>query len=65
MLVHSHCHLDFPAFDGETDALIARAHALGLRVLIDQVYAHTSDQHIWFTESRASRTGRTFFRAGF
>src|SRR5215475_12753039 len=25
------------------DALIARAHALGLRVLIDQVWAHTSD----------------------
>ena len=37
------------------DALIARAHALGLRVLIDQVWAHTSDQHAWFVESRASR----------
>jgi alpha-glucosidase len=37
------------------DALIARAHALGLRVLIDQVWAHTSDQHTWFVESRASR----------
>ncbi|MDF2385621.1 DUF3459 domain-containing protein [Nostoc ellipsosporum NOK] len=37
------------------DALIARAHALGLRVLIDQVWAHTSDQHDWFVESRASR----------
>ncbi len=38
------------------DALIARAHELGLKVLIDQVYAHTSDQHAWFTESRASRS---------
>ncbi|MEP9359624.1 alpha-glucosidase [Sphingomonas sp. KR3-1] len=37
------------------DALIARAHALGLRVLIDQVWAHTSDEHAWFVESRASR----------
>jgi len=37
------------------DALIARAHALGLRVLIDQVWAHTSDEHPWFVESRASR----------
>jgi len=37
------------------DALIARAHLLGLRVLIDQVWAHTSDQHAWFVESRASR----------
>ncbi len=38
------------------DALIARAHALGLRVIIDQVYSHTSDQHEWFRASRASRT---------
>ncbi|MFM9979036.1 MAG: alpha-glucosidase [Sphingomonadaceae bacterium] len=37
------------------DLLIARAHALGLKVLIDQVYAHTSDQHAWFAESRAAR----------
>lgn len=38
------------------DALIARAHALGLKVMIDQVLSHTSDQHPWFTESRSSRT---------
>jgi alpha-glucosidase len=37
------------------DALIERAHDLGLRVIIDQVYAHTSDQHPWFAASRASR----------
>jgi alpha-glucosidase len=37
------------------DVLITRAHALGLKVLIDQVYAHTSDQHAWFAESRTSR----------
>lgn len=37
------------------DALLARAHALGLKVIIDQVYAHTSDQHAWFKESRSSR----------
>ncbi len=37
------------------DALVARAHALGLRVIIDQVYAHTSDAHAWFQESRADR----------
>ncbi len=36
------------------DALVARAHALGLKVIIDQVYCHTSDQHSWFSESRAS-----------
>ncbi|HEX8445644.1 MAG TPA: alpha-amylase family glycosyl hydrolase [Sphingomonas sp.] len=39
------------------DALVARAHALGLRVIIDQIYSHTSDQHPWFAESRSSRTG--------
>ncbi len=38
------------------DALVARAHALGVRVIIDQVYAHTSDAHDWFRESRSDRT---------
>ncbi|MGH7152484.1 MAG: alpha-amylase family glycosyl hydrolase, partial [Acetobacteraceae bacterium] len=38
------------------DALVARAHTLGLRVLIDQVWSHTSDRHAWFIESRTSRT---------
>jgi alpha-glucosidase len=37
------------------DALVAHAHALGLKVIIDQVYAHTSDKHAWFAQSRASR----------
>ena len=34
------------------DTLIARAHALGLRVIVDMVFAHTSDQHRWFASSR-------------
>lgn len=38
------------------DTLLTRAHELGLKVIIDQVYAHTSDAHIWFQESRSSRT---------
>jgi len=38
------------------DALVARAHALGLKVLIDLVFAHTSDQHPWFLESRRDRS---------
>jgi alpha-glucosidase len=37
------------------DRLLAKAHALGLKVMIDQVLSHTSDQHAWFKESRASR----------
>jgi alpha-glucosidase len=40
---------------GDFDALVSRAHELGLRVLIDLVLSHTSDQHPWFRESRASR----------
>lgn len=37
------------------DALVARAHELGLKVIIDQVLSHASDQHPFFAESRASR----------
>ncbi|WP_346837639.1 alpha-glucosidase [Microbulbifer sp. SAOS-129_SWC] len=37
------------------DALIEAAHARGLKVIIDQILSHTSDQHAWFAESRASR----------
>ena len=37
------------------DALVDRAHALGLKVVIDLVFNHTSDQHVWFGESRQSR----------
>ena len=37
------------------DAMIAQAHRLGIRVMIDLVLSHTSDQHPWFKESRSSR----------
>jgi alpha-glucosidase len=39
------------------DAVIERAHGFGLKVIIDQVYSHTSDQHDWFRASRATRHG--------
>lgn len=38
------------------DDLVQRAHALGLKVIMDQVLSHTSDKHPWFRESRLSRT---------
>ncbi|SDP25074.1 alpha-glucosidase [Rhodoferax sp. OV413] len=37
------------------DAVVAKAHALGIKVLIDQVLSHCSDQNPWFVESRSSR----------
>ena len=39
------------------DALVARAHGLGLKVIIDQVLSHSSDKHPFFVESRAGRAG--------
>ncbi|MFV2003290.1 MAG: alpha-glucosidase, partial [Paracoccaceae bacterium] len=36
------------------DVLVETAHLLGLKVMIDLVLSHTSDQHPWFRQSRAS-----------
>lgn len=38
------------------DHLVERAHELGLKVMIDLVLSHSSDQHAWFQESRMNRT---------
>ena len=57
--VADYCDVD-PIFGtlADFDALIARAHKLGLKLIIDQVYSHTSDQHRWFRQSRESRDGQ-------
>lgn len=54
--VADYCGVD-PIFGtlSDFDDLIAKAHRLGLKILIDQVYSHTSDQHAWFAQSRTSR----------
>lgn len=54
--VSDYCDVD-PMFGTLDDfkALVKHAHELGLKVMIDQVLSHTSDQHAWFTESRATR----------
>ena len=47
-----------PLFGSNEDfiALLAAAHERGLKVIVDMVLAHTSDEHSWFSESRRSRT---------
>lgn len=54
--VSDYCDVD-PVFGtlADFDDLLGEAHRRGLKVIIDQVYSHTSDQHPWFTESRRSR----------
>jgi alpha-glucosidase len=54
--VSDHCavHSDFGTL-AEFDLLITTAHEFGLRLILDFVPNHTSDQHPWFVESRASR----------
>ncbi|MDQ3507818.1 MAG: alpha-amylase family glycosyl hydrolase [Actinomycetota bacterium] len=37
------------------DTLVEKAHSLGLKILLDYVPNHTSDEHEWFVESRSSR----------
>ncbi len=38
------------------DRLIEKAHHLNIKIMIDQVLSHTSDQHQWFIESREDQT---------
>jgi alpha-glucosidase len=54
--VADYCDVD-PVFGalGDFDMLTYRAHSLSLKVIVDLVFSHTSDQHAWFKESRFSR----------
>jgi len=56
--VEDHNDID-PLFGSLADAdrLIARARALGLKVLFDMVWGHTSVRHPWFLASRAGKGG--------
>ena len=54
--ITDYCDVD-PMFGTLKDfeAMMQRSRELGLKVMIDQVYSHTSDRHPWFEESRSSR----------
>ncbi len=54
--VADYCDID-PRFGtlADFDTLLAAAHARGLKLLLDFVPNHSSDQHPWFVESRSSR----------
>ena len=56
--VSDYCDVD-PIFGtlADFDAMVTRAHELGLRVLIDLVPNHTSDQHRWFQAALAATEG--------
>lgn len=62
--VSDYCDVD-PIFGdlADFDALVEDAHRLGLRVVIDWVPNHSSDQHPWFRAARSSRSNphRTWY----
>jgi len=54
--IEDYCDVD-PLFGdlADFDRMVARAHSLGLKIMIDQVMSHTAETHKWFVESRANR----------
>ncbi|GAA5201168.1 glycoside hydrolase family 13 protein [Microbacterium jejuense] len=68
--VSDYCDVD-PLFGtlGDFDDMLAAAHARGIRVIVDLVPNHSSDQHVWFQEALAAAPGsaeraRYMFRDG-
>ena len=68
--VADYCDVD-PIFGtlADFDEMLAQAHARGIRIIVDLVPNHSSDQHAWFQEAVASPAGsperaRYIFRDG-
>lgn len=68
--VTDYCEVD-PLFGtlADFDAMLAEAHSRGIRVIVDLVPNHSSDQHAWFQEALAAAPGsaaraRYMFREG-
>ena len=68
--VSDYCAVD-PLFGtlADFDAMLAGAHDRGIRVIVDLVPNHSSDQHVWFQEALAAAPGsperaRYMFREG-
>ncbi len=57
--VSDYCAID-PMFGTmqDFDKMLAKAHSMGLKVMIDLVLSHSSDQHPWFAQSRLSRDNK-------
>jgi alpha-glucosidase len=55
--VSDYCDVD-PMYGtlGDFDAMVEKAHNLGLRVIVDYVINHSSDRHRWFIESASDET---------
>ena len=47
----------------EAEALIREAHELSIRIIVDIVPNHCSDEHVWFRQALAEGPGRTVARA--
>jgi alpha-glucosidase len=54
--VANYCDVD-PMFGtlADFDRLVAAAHARNIKIIMDQVWGHSSDAHPWFQESRSHR----------
>ncbi|UFS58005.1 glycoside hydrolase family 13 protein [Subtercola endophyticus] len=68
--VADYCDVD-PRFGtlADFDFLLAKSHALGIRVIVDLVPNHTSWDHVWFKQAKAAKPGsiernRYIFRDG-